>query len=203
LLLLLPLDALLLASQSLPALVLPFFVGHIFDIFEFKYVTLGFLAVQMTGQLSFCLALHLHSFSCAVAALVLFGSGSSAVSVAQRALVVSHYRGSEGFGIGCLHSLASVAKCVGKLSLVPAVLLLRSYQWALLCMCGYSVGSLAVALYLLCGGGAPVFLTHDASALAPAPSPSITITAISTETRTGIGGRPRANSTSVQSFGFW
>ena len=215
-------DALLLASQSLPALILPFFVGHVYDSFEFKYVTVSFLIIQMIGQLSFCFALYVNSFSLAVLAMILFGSGSSAVSVAQRALVVDHYKGSEGFGIGCIHSVSSLSKFIGKVSIIPAVLWFRSYQAALLAMCAYTVFSLSIACYMLCGRDAPAYHTYDAAELMPALQavPELELVSVSedvgsemvgpastsTSTSTSASpskGRSRSNSTSIQSFGFW
>lgn len=217
-------DALLLASQSLPALVLSFFVGHIYDSFEFRHVTVCFLLVQLVGQLGFCFALHINNFPFAIMSLVLFGSGSSAVSVAQRALVVDHYRGSEGFGIGCIHAVSSASKFIGKVSILPAVLLLQSYQLALLLMCLYTVGSLSIALYLLWGSHAPTFHTHDSQT--PPHTHDIAAAChahdIGAALTGGMNGgskgielqplvstisRPRSDSsrstTSIQSFNFW
>mmetsp|Transcript_37251 Transcript_37251/g.69397 ORF Transcript_37251/g.69397 Transcript_37251/m.69397 type:complete len:505 (+) Transcript_37251:127-1641(+) len=184
--------ALLLASQSLPALILPFFVGHIYDIFEFKYVTVCFLLIQFIGQLSFCFAVHLDNFPYAIASLIIFGSGSSAVSVAQRALVVDSYKGSEGFGIGCIHSISAVSKFIGKISIIPAVIFFDSYKVALLSMCIYTVFSLSIAFYMLCGRDAPSFHTYDADAPPPPLSePS------------SPENRSRSASASIQSLGFW
>lgn len=140
--------ALLLASQALPALFLPFFVGHIFDRFDFKVVIMTFIFLELGGQVLFCLALYADSFIFALVSLVIFGSGSCAVAVGQRALVADNYRGSEGFGIGCVHSISSVSKFAGKITIIPAVIFLKSYKLALLSMSFYAVLSLATGFYI-------------------------------------------------------
>jgi hypothetical protein len=178
--------------------VLPFFVGHIYDLFAFKYVTVVFLTVQLLGQLLFCLALHMHSLTGAIMALVIFGSGSSAVSVAQRALVVDSYVSAEGYGLGCTHSSAAVAKCVGKLSFIPTVLLCQSfthsheYEWALLAMCVYTVMSLGIACYMMCVSDTPSFHTCEVA------SECASVSGCSSPSE-----RPRSASVPIHALGFW
>ena len=109
--------------------------------------------IQLTGQVLFCYATTINNFAIAIGAMILFGSGSSAISVAQRALVVDNYKGSEGFGLGCTHSVSSISKFIGKISIIPAVLLFQSYQIALLSMCTYTLFSLSIACWMLCGQG--------------------------------------------------
>ena len=78
---------LLLAAQSLPALILPFFIGYLYDTFDYRHVTVCLLVTALMGQVLFALAVTVKSLPWAIAAQLIFGSGVSGVMVAQRALI--------------------------------------------------------------------------------------------------------------------
>lgn len=79
---------LLLGACSLPSMFIPLLVGHSVDKTKREIViTLVLFFFELAGLTLFCSAVYYGSFSLAAIALVIYGTGSSSITVIQRVLV--------------------------------------------------------------------------------------------------------------------
>ena len=84
---------LLLSTLSLPSMFMPLLVGHSVDKTKREIIiTLLLFTFEIVGLTVFCSAVYSESFSLAVIALLIYGVGSSSISVIQRILVTLFLR---------------------------------------------------------------------------------------------------------------
>ena len=82
----------ILSAQSIPVMIVPFFIGHLYDNVDYKMVTIILLLISLFGQLLFAIAVGLSSFPLAIFAQIISGIGISSIIVAQRALIAENFR---------------------------------------------------------------------------------------------------------------
>ena len=79
---------LLLSACALPSMFIPLIVGHSVDNTKREiFITVTLFFFEICGLALFCFAVIQRSFSGSIAALLLFGVGTSSISVIQRVLV--------------------------------------------------------------------------------------------------------------------
>ena len=78
---------LLLAAQSVAALLFPFIIGYIYDVFNHSFVIVSLLFITLVGQIVFVLAVVHNSFAMAVCGQLIFGIGVCGVVTTQRASI--------------------------------------------------------------------------------------------------------------------
>lgn len=79
---------LLLGACSLPSMFIPLLVGNSVDKTKREIViTLLLFFFELSGLTLFCSAVYYGSFGLAVSALIIYGTGSSSITVIQRVLV--------------------------------------------------------------------------------------------------------------------
>ena len=82
----------LLSAQLLPVMVVPFFIGHLYDNVDHKIITVALLLVSLFGQLLLAMAVSVYSFNLALVAQIISGVGISSIVVAQHALIASNFQ---------------------------------------------------------------------------------------------------------------
>lgn len=79
---------LLLSACALPSMFIPLIVGHSVDNTKREiFITVTLFFFEICGLGLFCIAVFQRSFAGSIAALLLFGVGTSSISVVQRVLV--------------------------------------------------------------------------------------------------------------------
>lgn len=122
-----------LSACSLPSMFLPLMVGYLIDkTKQVKAVTMTLLGMTVGGLILFSFAVYIRSFSLAMLALIIFGSGSSSIMAIQRMLITVYLRGNETFTTGFYIALANISKLLGKITIAPSEAAFDSYQLALL-----------------------------------------------------------------------
>jgi len=78
----------LLATASIPSMLIPLFVGHSVDKTKKEFfITLMLFFLELSGLIVFCCAVYVGSFILAMVGLFVYGTGSSSITVMQRILV--------------------------------------------------------------------------------------------------------------------
>lgn len=82
----------ILSAQAIPVMVVPFFIGHLYDHVDYKMVTIVLLLISLFGQFLFAIAVGISSFYFAIFAQIISGIGISSIIVAQRALIAENFK---------------------------------------------------------------------------------------------------------------
>ncbi len=78
----------LLATASLPSMIIPLLVGHSVDKTRKEFfITLMLFVFEFSGLTMFCISVYTASFPLAMVGMFVYGMGSSSITTMQRILV--------------------------------------------------------------------------------------------------------------------
>jgi MFS family permease len=137
--------SLLMGTNSLPALFVPFMSGALMYQYGYWYMTFIYLSMTVVGQLIFAAAVHANVFWLMLVGQLIFGAGACCTSVAQRSLISIKCDSSMSFATGAYVAMGCIAKTAGKVGMAPMVVLFDSYfvipyLSALLCFMSLAMG---------------------------------------------------------------
>eukprot|EP01041_Mallomonas_annulata_P007660 gene7660-15678_t len=136
----------LIASTTLPGTFVPFLAGYLFDMGNYKAITLGLLLTALIGQFCFAIAVQSRVYWLACIAQFVCGVGVSCVNVVQKALISCEFKNRQSFAISCTVAMSCLAKFLGKAVTAPIVNVVGSYQNAVYVNCIYGIISLIAGL---------------------------------------------------------
>ena len=136
-------------AQAIPVMVVPFFIGHLYDHIDYKMVTIVLLLISLFGQFLFAIAVGISSFYFAIFAQIISGIGISSIIVAQRALIAENFKvllvdiadncfhvvlkNRVALGIGISVAMASISKILSKATMAPLVVYTCCWYCGLVC----------------------------------------------------------------------
>ena len=120
----------ILSVQQIPVMIVPFFIGHLYDHTDHKMVTILLLFISLFGQVVFATAVGLSSYYFAILAQIICGAGFSSLVVAQHALIAVYFQESIAFGVGVTTAVSGLCKLISKATMAPLVVIfeMKSYN---------------------------------------------------------------------------
>lgn len=112
----------MLSFCSLPAIFLPIVTGLFVDKQSTRnWIMWTSLVLALMGQVFFLIAVSIRWYFWILVALFIFGSGTATITATQRSMVAIYFPEKEAVSMGLCISMASLAKVIGKISVVPTV----------------------------------------------------------------------------------
>lgn len=114
----------ILSVQLIPVMIVPFFIGHLYDHIDHKIVTITLLLISLFGQIVFAIAVGISCYYLAIIAQIISGAGFSSLVVAQHALIAANFQESIALGIGITTAVSGLCKLISKATMAPLVVIL-------------------------------------------------------------------------------
>ena len=136
------------ASNSFPALFIPFLSGQLLTRYGYWKMTFIYLSLTVVGQLLFAISIFGGGDLFWLSALgqLIFGIGACCVVVAQRSLISLKTPDSASFATGSYVAMAGFGKVVGKSATAPAAEMFGYKETTFICA-GFCLLSLSIAIY--------------------------------------------------------